>query len=609
MALVGNAQIGETHSCEYDTVSNIIICGTQDTGTTEQVTSGGLTWRQAPLLQGDGGVVAVDDTGASSIRFFSTNNLGNFRRRTCDAANTCGAAASVGLNVTGTMPAQNIYQYEGCAAGTTSCLQFYPPIVLNSINPARLAIGTNRVYESNNRGDNITDLTGNTGSNITRAIAYGGTSGGVANAEVLYYGNNAGVFLRTTAGGAFTQLAAYPGGTPVDLVLDPDDWRTAYVADSDQVFQTTDAGATWTDITGNIGAHTPGVFRTVEFIENANADAILVGTDTGVFVTRAGATLGSSAELGATLPNAIVFELRYDAVDNVLLAATMGRGSWTLANASNVIGVADLEVVSFAPVSTPPQLLLGQDTNVTFRTTVANNGPTTPVNAVTTATAVSPGVTVTPNPLVRNINALAVGSPQTFDQTFTVKCTTPGVKTVTLTQRIDAAAGGPVDPNPANNAKSASFSADCLVPVALNIRPGNKLNRVVPPDSRGVPMVVLTTTAGEYGLPIAFDAANILPATTRWGTEALVLSGGGQAEKDGKGELKKSVERAPVSPNENLRDGDFDMYLEFAATNSGLVIGDTKACIVGSYLDPATNTQFRFFGCDIVFVEPSQPGP
>jgi hypothetical protein len=35
-------------------------------------------------------------------------------------------------------------------------------------------------------------------------------------------------------------------------------------------------------------------------------------------------------ELGIGLPNAPVWDLEYDATDGVLLAATLGRGAWTL---------------------------------------------------------------------------------------------------------------------------------------------------------------------------------------------------------------------------------------------------------------------------------------
>ena len=122
-----------------------------------------------------------------------------------------------------------------------------------------MLIGTNYLYESTNpdRGDTLTavggldatntklDPAGNLGSSVT-ALAYGGRTGGMANAQLMYVGTQdvfdgmgnltvAGqVFIRTSGSGLPTASAAYKaaGGAGVrDLVLDPDDGNTAYVLD------------------------------------------------------------------------------------------------------------------------------------------------------------------------------------------------------------------------------------------------------------------------------------------------------------------------------------------------------------------------------------------
>ena len=80
--------VTEFHSCAYDSLSDMIICGTQDVGTVEQIAVDGRTWRTVNL--GDGGFVAVfDGTGGAgnlSLRYSSAFNLGGFRYRDCDAA-------------------------------------------------------------------------------------------------------------------------------------------------------------------------------------------------------------------------------------------------------------------------------------------------------------------------------------------------------------------------------------------------------------------------------------------------------------------------------------------------------------------------------------------
>ena len=85
-SMMGNLAVTEIHDVAYDTVSNMIISGNQDTGTTEQTTVGGTTWTS--VSTGDGGDVVVDDVSSAtqSTRYSSFQNLGNFRKRTVSSA-------------------------------------------------------------------------------------------------------------------------------------------------------------------------------------------------------------------------------------------------------------------------------------------------------------------------------------------------------------------------------------------------------------------------------------------------------------------------------------------------------------------------------------------
>jgi hypothetical protein len=222
-------------------------------------------------------------------------------------------------------------------------------VELNAIDPTRLVIGgANSVYESFDQGDTITELDG-PGPNET-AMAYGGRSDGVDNPDVLYVGFNTDsvpsvptVFLRTTAGAALTQTAALPTSSPFgisvrDVVMDSDDWRSAYVVVDDQVFRTTNAGVSWTDITGNLTQLGAGDFRTALFVAGATNDLLLVGTNAGVFVSFSSSGFTSWNKLGTGLPNAPVADLDYDVADDVLVAGTLGRGAWTITNLRGLTG-------------------------------------------------------------------------------------------------------------------------------------------------------------------------------------------------------------------------------------------------------------------------------
>lgn len=366
-SVIGNLAVSESHSCDYDHVAHVSLCGDQDTGVPEQPSTGATTWRE--VSQADGGIVAVDDVAAPSTRYHSNQNLGGFTRRSCDAANNCSSAAP-SLNVAGT--GQTLRQVD-------TNIQFYNPIAVNDVAAGRLIIATNTVYESTDRGDNLTRLTGFTGS-ATRAIAYGGRTGGVDNPDVLFVGSSSGLFLRSAAGTTVTRLTTYPGGPPTGISLDPANWLSAWVVDNNTVWHTPDGGTTWTDITGDLATQGGQTFRSVAFIPGTTASLVAVATSTGVFATQS-QQLGKWGKMTGALPNAVVFGLRYDVTDDVLIVATLGRSAWTVSQPATVLPTADLTV---SKVARPDPAVAGQ--NLSYDVTVTNHGPGTALNVELTDT-------------------------------------------------------------------------------------------------------------------------------------------------------------------------------------------------------------------------------
>jgi hypothetical protein len=224
----------------------------------------------------------------------------------------------------------NLFQFDGT-------IQFYQPYELNAVDQNRMVIGTSFLYESFNRGDNL-DFLG--GGATTSAMAYGGRLSGVNNPNVIYIGNfgapNA-LFLRTTVGGAFTQLVNYPGFFVRDIALDPQNWRRAYVVDfADQVWATFNAGTSWVSLTGNINtlSSTPELTTIAMVSPTASIrdDIVLVGGNGGVFAIRTPGIGGASltwTELTG-LPNALTRDIRYHAGTDTLVAGLQGRGAWLL---------------------------------------------------------------------------------------------------------------------------------------------------------------------------------------------------------------------------------------------------------------------------------------
>ncbi|MCH9002287.1 MAG: exo-alpha-sialidase, partial [Planctomycetes bacterium] len=324
-SIIGNLTVTEFHDIAYDNNSQVIIGGTQDNGTLLQNAPGGITWQN--ILGGDGGDVAVDDTSLPgfSIRYFSSQFLGGFSRATYDAANNLVQVDFPTLTLVG--------------GGAALRGQYATPIPLSSEAQTQLVIGGgSSVYESLDQGDTIREIGAGIRVNSTtagNAMAYGGRLAGVPNPDVLYVAEDATVFRRTRPG-SMLQFAGVPPASGIvrDVVIDPENWNRIYAITDFGVFVSTDAGTSWSDITGDLTG--VQILRSGEFVTSAGEDGLVVGTNIGVFLSLRTA-LGTWNELGTNLPNVPVWDLDYDATDDVLVAGTLGRGAWTIPNASTTI--------------------------------------------------------------------------------------------------------------------------------------------------------------------------------------------------------------------------------------------------------------------------------
>jgi hypothetical protein len=349
----GNLATAEFHSVAYDPLGNVILGGSQDNGTPEQVVSGGTTWNDV-LPEGDGGVVAVDaDQSAhpgTSVRYSSNQLLGGFTRRTVDANNVVLSSDPVKLQiVAGPGANKNLLHYD---TGISDYQQF----VLNAVDPRRMLIGTRNLYESFDQGDSLTNL-GSAGAFVGgndffqlpagRAMAYGSRLNGVAYPDVIYAGAGSGpddlfpgsgarILHRVHVGDPLTALTAYPGDEVITLVVDPQDYRRVYACDTDnRVWASFDEGVTWRELTANLPALNPYAFgTTIEIFSDSPSpaeDVLLLGTLGGVFEMTHPDQPGAHWELlGSGLPHTLPIDLHYDYTDGVLLAGTLGRGAWML---------------------------------------------------------------------------------------------------------------------------------------------------------------------------------------------------------------------------------------------------------------------------------------
>ncbi|WP_400994968.1 hypothetical protein [Agromyces sp. GXQ0307] len=256
---------------------------------------------------------------------------------------------------------------------------------------------------------------------------------------------------------------------------------------------------------------------------------------------------------------------------------------------------ADLAVTSVDPTG-PLFTVVGETASVSVISTVENLGPDSPVAAeVTRSVAAGSGLSVVPSdPTVTDVAALAVGTPGELAADYEIECTEPGTHDVTFRTEIAPELATVVDAETANDAMEETFSVDCAIPVKIDVQPGSSRNPVKL-NGGDVPVAVLTTAAGEYGLPYAFDATTIDATTVRFGSETSLLGGVGVAESHGQ------VHPSDVAEPKK-GDGDIDAVLHFAPRRDALDPSDVEACVFGRSADGSGGT-VAFIGCDVVDVK------
>lgn len=313
LSLNGDLQTTEYHGIAWDSVSDRVIGGAQDTGTTQLRTPGSPIFDS--LSTGDGGDVAVDDrsSATSSIRYTSFQNLGSLRRRTFNASNAQTANVS---------PARALLNGSPALVA-----QFYTPLAVNFANGARLVIGaSNGVYESLDRADSIDRIS------TARINAFSGDPvvyGLPGNPGFLYFGAGTGLHVRAQDGATLAQVATLPA-TVVDVSVDVNSASRLFAITQTTVHLSTDGGSNFSLITGNlVSGLAPGRLRTMEFIPGSDP-ALVVGANRGVYIAYASSGFSTWSPLGTGLPGVVIYELEFDHTDRVLLAGTLGRGAWVL---------------------------------------------------------------------------------------------------------------------------------------------------------------------------------------------------------------------------------------------------------------------------------------
>jgi hypothetical protein len=295
-----------------------IYGGLQDNGV--QRTPDGQTNDWSSVVGGDGLEVHVDLRSTQVV--YAESQFGALRRST--NGGTSFSSATSGL--TGRLGWKTPIAIDPASTGTGTTSTLY--------------LGSSMLFRSTNSATSWTAISGDltNGNQGVGTIVFGTiTTVAVApsNKNTIYIGTDDGnVWVTQNAGASYTRIdASLPDLWVTRVVVDPGNDAIAYATFSgfrvDQplahVFRTTDHGATWSDISGDLPDAPVNAFA----IDPRQSSTLYVGSDVGAFVSN---DLGASwAPLGVGLPDAPVSDIKILAgPPATLYAATYGRSIYSI---------------------------------------------------------------------------------------------------------------------------------------------------------------------------------------------------------------------------------------------------------------------------------------
>ena len=219
--------------------------------------------------------------------------------------------------------------------------QWLAPFIISPHNPRIIYHGMQYLFRSMNRGDSweciSTDLTYNDPRKIgdIRYQTIFSISESPLKFGLIYAGTDDGKVHVTKDGGVSWKeiMKDLPYQKWVsELVASAYDEATVYMAQNGKrdddftpyLWKSTNYGKTWKDITGNIPLGPVNVIRE----DPKNPDVLYVGTDVGAYISVDGGKKWHALTNG--LPSTFVQDLVIHPRDDILLAATHGRGVWAM---------------------------------------------------------------------------------------------------------------------------------------------------------------------------------------------------------------------------------------------------------------------------------------
>jgi photosystem II stability/assembly factor-like uncharacterized protein len=322
---IENLPITQFYSSEIDQQHpERLYGGAQDNGTIRTMTGNTNDW--AEIYGGDGFVVKVDPINNQYV--YAEYQYGGLGRSTNGGTSFSGATNGL---------------------GGSDRFNWMSPLTFDPVNPSTLYFGSNKVYRSINRAVSWSaispDLTNGPGQYNQTFGTTTTISVSPVNQDIIYAGTDDGnVWVTQNAGLNWTKVSAdLPDRWVTRVSADPFDEATAYVCFSGyrideylaHIYRTTDFGQTWTDISGDLPEAPIS-----DVIPDPEQDSTLyVATDMGVYGT---VNLGESwIPVGDNLPNVPMIDLTFQPEMRMLVVATYGRSMYKI-NVDEFVGTAEM---------------------------------------------------------------------------------------------------------------------------------------------------------------------------------------------------------------------------------------------------------------------------
>ena len=338
------------------------------------------------------------------------------------------------LNLWGTSQNGSIYRstnggnsYNGLPKPSPG--QWVTPLAIHPTNETILYGGWTGVYKSTNSGLAWTNISAGV---ITVTLA--DLAVAPSNPNYIYASTGSTLYVTTNDGATWTTRVA--PSTINDIAVDPTDPNKIWIAcnsTSNRIMVSTDAGATFTNISANL----PGIVARTVVVDDNTPRGIYAGMNIGVYFREEGTA--SWTNFSDNLPLVAINELEIQKASGKIRVATYGRGVWE-SPVAIVVPPSGFTFNNPAPVSA------GCPVPATISITLGTNsvgGFTNPITLSATA-GVPAGTNITfgTNPVapgsssVVNLNNANILAPGSYVITMTGTATGATTQTVNLTYTI-----------------------------------------------------------------------------------------------------------------------------------------------------------------------------